>query len=105
MHVYACYYHPATILFPPQLKILYETLALLRRLAHCQNIVTHLEVIVLVTFLIQGVWQYFLKCYSSKLYMEVTLHTGTTLHKGGYCVAKLLQTQILGQYFPKPAPS
>ena len=27
MHVYAHYYHPATILFPPpQLKILYETL-------------------------------------------------------------------------------
>ena len=23
---YARYYHPATILFPPQLKILYETL-------------------------------------------------------------------------------
>ena len=25
-HAYARYYHPATILFPPQLKILYETL-------------------------------------------------------------------------------
>ena len=23
---FTCYYHPATILFPPQLKILYETL-------------------------------------------------------------------------------
>ena len=25
-HAYAHYYHPTTILFPPQLKILYETL-------------------------------------------------------------------------------
>ena len=28
---FTCYYHPATILFPPQLKILYETLVFVPR--------------------------------------------------------------------------